>query len=84
MFLYFRCLGANKPSEVDPNLFVPLLSHSIFPARLKKFFRCGVPEKQNIDINENKQKHLDDLDGEITKLVENEKNYTSKLEKTIV
>ena len=35
--------GANSASEADPDLFVPILSHSIFLKSLRKFFRFGVP-----------------------------------------
>jgi len=74
-------IGANKPSEMDPILFVPLLDHSIFPASLKKFFRFGVAEKHMLDINKNKNEYLSDLDKEMPRLLaENGTNYnTSKV-----
>ncbi|CAK8683331.1 unnamed protein product [Clavelina lepadiformis] len=38
--------GANKPSELDPKLFIPLIENEIFPASVRKFFRFGVPPLQ--------------------------------------
>jgi len=29
---------------MDPQLFMPILDNKIFPTKLKKFFRFGVPE----------------------------------------
>ena len=42
----FAFLGANKPSELDPKLFIPLIENEIFPASVRKFFRFGVPPLQ--------------------------------------
>jgi len=62
---------------MDPILFVPLLSHSIFPEKLRKFFRCGVPEDQNLESD--KSKYMDDLNKEIPEIVtDNGASYANK------
>ena len=61
--------GANKPSEADPILFVPILSHPIFPAKIRKFFRFGVPQesfKRSTVINFNDKKLLNLSPNEMT------------------
>lgn len=36
--------GARNPSESDPKLFIPLLDNPLFPEKVRRFFRFGVPE----------------------------------------
>lgn len=59
-FMYFRAIsmvisipiaviisfltGANNPKDLNPKLFQPLIQNAIFPRRLNKLMRCGVPE----------------------------------------
>lgn len=45
--------GFNKPSEMQPEIFVPLIDNKhIFSKRIVRFFRFGVPdlvEKKPVD-----------------------------------
>jgi len=62
---------------------VPILSHSIFPARLRKFFRFGVPEKWKVTANKNKTVLY--MDGENEELVaKNIVNCTRKVKEANV
>ena len=59
----FFSSGPNKPKHMDPQLFMPILDNKIFPSKLKKFFRFGVPE---LEVKEADSKDLF-VDGEETK-----------------
>ena len=37
--------GANKPSDADPRYFMPFIDNPIFPEKVRRFFRFGVPEE---------------------------------------
>uniref|UniRef100_H2Z777 Sodium-dependent multivitamin transporter n=1 Tax=Ciona savignyi TaxID=51511 RepID=H2Z777_CIOSA len=51
--------GANKPSESDPRLFVPLFDNKRLPEKLRNFFRFGVPElKEQHEANDAEEQHL--------------------------
>jgi len=39
-------VGMNKPKEMDPDLFVPILEHPCLPQKVRTFFRFGVPERR--------------------------------------
>jgi len=45
----FFYVGKNKPEEMDPKLFVPILDHHCLPDKLRIFLRFGVPEIENND-----------------------------------
>ncbi|CAK8694698.1 unnamed protein product [Clavelina lepadiformis] len=36
--------GVNQPSDADPRYFMPCIDNEIFPEKIRRFFRSGVPE----------------------------------------
>nr|XP_026696729.1 sodium-coupled monocarboxylate transporter 2-like [Ciona intestinalis] len=44
--------GANKAEDMNPELFVPIIDNKIFPEKVRKFFRYGVPEMKYADEEE--------------------------------
>jgi len=46
MFNTFH-IGKNKPEEMDPELFVPILDNPCLPQKVRTFFRFGVPERKS-------------------------------------
>ena len=38
-------VGKNKPEEMDPDLFLPIVDHPRLPEKVRTFFRFGVPER---------------------------------------
>jgi len=55
----------NKPKEMDPDLFVPILEHPCLPQKVRTFFRFGVPErKKEIPKDEEDRSPATDLGSE--------------------
>ena len=42
MFSYSFLLGVQKPEELNPSLFIPLVHGECFPTKLVRFFHFGV------------------------------------------
>uniref|UniRef100_H2YDW6 Sodium-coupled monocarboxylate transporter 1 n=1 Tax=Ciona savignyi TaxID=51511 RepID=H2YDW6_CIOSA len=56
--------GANKPADANPLLFVPLVGSDIFPKKVLKFFRLGVPE---IKVDDDNSEFLQPQDKPVVK-----------------
>lgn len=42
--------GPQKPSDADPELFIPLFDNQRLPAKVRRFFRFGVPERKKESV----------------------------------